>query len=476
MRLATLLSIFVTVFSIHADVISWRNGGNGEYLNSRLPLNWNENILWKTPLENWSNASPILVGDRLYFTQEPSTLLCSNTATGDILWKREINQVELLGLSEEEKAQAVNLREQSEAYRKELNRLTNDLRRLRRRSDQDPTNEQLKQEVESLNEVRRELNRKRRELTNNEKFGVSAVVPSHRTNGYASFTPISDGKRVYTSFGQGMLVAYDFEGNEVWKKRMNPPDHSWGGSTSPLIVDGKLIVRFDDYVALDPNNGQELWRTPSEVVFGTPSVFKVEGQSFLFTPRGEVIRISDGTIIQDGLVILHKEYPWSVMGTPAIENGVIFTARGMETGGADGHVHALRVPSALGELFETGLRQIWHQDVHAKRYYASPIVHEGLVYVISADFVLTALEADSGEKVYEKKIEGLRGTAYTGLTLAGDTLFFASDQGILVAAALGREYKELGRSQFEQLRSTPIFQNNIAYLRTYENLYAIKAN
>ena len=64
----------------------------------------------------------------------------------------------------------------------------------------------------------------------------------------------------------------------------------------PQIIDGKLIVRFDDYIALDPSNGKRIWNTPSEVVFGTPVPFKVEGMSHMFTPRGEVIRVSDGKV------------------------------------------------------------------------------------------------------------------------------------------------------------------------------------
>jgi outer membrane protein assembly factor BamB len=60
-------------------------------------------------------------------------------------------------------------------------------------------------------------------------------------------------------------------------------------------VDDELIIRFSDYVALDPASGEELWRTPSTgVAFNCPANFELDGKHYLFTGRGELIRASDG--------------------------------------------------------------------------------------------------------------------------------------------------------------------------------------
>ena len=98
------------------------------------------------------------------------------------------------------------------------------------------------------------------------------------------------------------------------------------------------------------------------------------------------------------------------------------------------------------------------------------------MYIFSQDFVFTTLDASTGEILYQQEVEGFKGKAYPSLSLVGDTLFAGADDGVVIALQPGREYKEIARSQFELFRSTPIFQNNTAYLRTYENLYAIKAN
>lgn len=78
-------------------------------------------------------------------------------------------------------------------------------------------------------------------------------------------------------------------GNVVWKKDLRREFHAhdklvWGSCSSPLVVEGKLIVnpgaKDASVVALDPKTGNVLWKTPGE-----PSAFS----SFL------PVRIGDQT-------------------------------------------------------------------------------------------------------------------------------------------------------------------------------------
>jgi len=68
--------------------VGWRGNGTGVYPDANPPVKWSatENVLWKTPLPGKSNASPILVGDRIFICSEPSTLLCVSAKDGAILW------------------------------------------------------------------------------------------------------------------------------------------------------------------------------------------------------------------------------------------------------------------------------------------------------------------------------------------------------------------------------------------------------
>lgn len=53
-----------------------------------------KNIRWVTKLPNWSNAMPIVVGDKIFLMTEPDYLVCVNKADGKILWKQETTWVD----------------------------------------------------------------------------------------------------------------------------------------------------------------------------------------------------------------------------------------------------------------------------------------------------------------------------------------------------------------------------------------------
>jgi outer membrane protein assembly factor BamB len=45
----------------------------------------------------------------------------------------------------------------------------------------------------------------------------------HRKNTYASETPVSDGERLYASFGGNVgLFCYTFDGELIWQRRWDP--------------------------------------------------------------------------------------------------------------------------------------------------------------------------------------------------------------------------------------------------------------
>lgn len=61
--------------------------------------------------------------------------------------------------------------------------------------------------------------------------------PRHLKNTYASETPVTDGQRVYVSFGNVGLFAYDLAGTLAWSVRVDPrPTHNgWGTAASPVL-------------------------------------------------------------------------------------------------------------------------------------------------------------------------------------------------------------------------------------------------
>jgi len=471
-RLLFSLSAIASLPLLSADIPAWRNTNNGLFPDAQPPIDWEGSQLYNTPLDATSNGTPILVKGKLYLTSEPSNLICADSKTGEILWSRSNSLEDILELNEEDRELISEHMEKLDDVDREIQRLRNDTRRIERTLRRDPDNEVAKRSLEEKEGQTQAFRREANALRKNPALKGSIPPDAHGTNGYSSYSPLSDGERIFAVFGIGVVVAYDLDGSLLWRKRLEDPDHKWGGSTMPRLVDGKLIVRFSNFTALNPDNGDKIWSTPSVVQFGTPTPFEVENQSYLFTSRGEVIRVSDGKMVQSGLVTIDKVKPWSIMNTPTRIGDMLYTVNGAE--GTLGTANAFRIPKDLATLESQGLENVWTTEVVKDRYYASSLIHDGLMYIASRESHLSVLDAGTGEIIYTKKIGGSRGTVYPSLTEAGGKLFLGVEDGTLAVFKLGRQFEELARNKLPAFRSTPIFSGEFAYLRTFDGLLAVK--
>ena len=86
-------------------------------------------------------------------------------------------------------------------------------------------------------------------------------IPKHKDNTYATETPVTDGERVYASFGMNGLYCYDFSGKQLWKADLGtyPIAFGHGTASSPLLYKDRLIV-FEDHAGRA--NGGSFIRSP----------------------------------------------------------------------------------------------------------------------------------------------------------------------------------------------------------------------
>lgn len=104
----------------------------------------------------------------------------------------------------------------------------------------------------------------------------------HVDSNAAAPTACTDGERVVFYFGQYGLVVLDHDGELLWEKQLPVPEAPFGIGTSPILVDGKLILSRDGCAdsaiyAFDVKDGSELWTVPRlgfTFSFGTPFVWE----------------------------------------------------------------------------------------------------------------------------------------------------------------------------------------------------------
>ena len=162
---------------------------------------------------------------------------------------------------------------------------------------------------------------------------VQRLEAYHRATGSpASATPACDGERVYAFFGSYGLICYDLAGHKVWEQPMGPFQDEFGANSSPIVVDGKVILTEDHdldsfLLALDAHTGRTLWRTPR------PSAVRSYATPVVWTRNGQKELLVAGALELAAYNPDSGEKQWWVRGlarivipVPAIAGEMVYTA------------------------------------------------------------------------------------------------------------------------------------------------------
>ncbi|MDP6778872.1 MAG: PQQ-binding-like beta-propeller repeat protein, partial [Candidatus Latescibacteria bacterium] len=410
------------------ETVGWRTDGTGVYADCQPPSKTGPevNVAWKTPLPDWSNCTPIQVGDRIYITAEPYDVLCIDANGAGILWQKSNGFEDLESPSPEMGRKIQEEVEQEEALIKERKRIRKEQKKLERESKADTANAELKKQIKAKGKELGDIDKKRDALL---LAGKVRKWPTHRSNGYSTRTLTSDGTHVFGAFGNGMVVCYDLDGNLKWHVQHKPIFHSWGGSTSPTLVEDRLIVHSDDhYFAHRASDGKELWRHEAPRAYGTPVVALVGETAVLVTPQGVLLDVQNGEQLGEPIF---KPLPYNA---PLVKDGVVYAV-----GRKDSVCIAIQLPESAESLEQGGAKVLWSKAVKKDRYYGSPVIDgEGLLYAITRNHVLTVLDTKTGDTVYEEKVPAIKGQSYMSPTLAGGNVYLNGEKGSLVVLKAGK--------------------------------------
>jgi outer membrane protein assembly factor BamB len=151
------------------------------------------------------------------------------------------------------------------------------------------------------------------------------IEPYHPTGSPAAASCACDGERVYSFFGSYGLLCYDTAGKLVWSLPMKPFQDEFGAPSSPVLVDGKLLLNEDHdldsfLLCLDAATGKTLWRAARGGFtrsYATPIVVDC-GQ--LGGPKGKKQVIVAGALQLVGYDLDTGKQLWTVDGLARIVN------------------------------------------------------------------------------------------------------------------------------------------------------------
>jgi outer membrane protein assembly factor BamB len=309
----------------------------------------------------------------------------------------------------------------------------------------------------------------------------------HIKSTYASSTPATDGRIVVAWFGSQGVYAYDVNGRFLWKAdlgRLNLgaydiPTYEWGTASSPIIWNNLVILQCDTQddsflLALDAYTGKQVWKTEREELpsWGTPTVAQTSAGPELVTNASNYIRGYDP---RNGKELWRLGRSSKITApTPlfADDKFVIASGRAPERpifvvrAGARGDL-------TLPEGKTTSDAVVWSRTGRGS-YMPTPLVYDGILYVLANNGLLDAYDLRSGEEVYRQRLP-LVGSGFSASPVAADgKLYLSNEDGEILVIATGRKFESLAtNSMGELLMATPALSEGVMYVRASQSLFAV---
>lgn len=403
------------------------------------PLEWDvdsgESIRWKTPVPGLAHSSPVVWGDRLFVTTAVSD-------SGD-----EDLKVGLYGDVQPVEDDSVH------SFR-----------------------------VYALDKITGEI------LWEREAHRGVPKIKRHTKSTHANPTPATDGERVVAFFGSEGLYAWDMDGEPLWSKDLGVLDAGfyvvkaaqWGFSSSPVLVDGKVVVQCDvqgqSFVAaFDAATGEELWRTNRDEVptFGSPTVYEAGGRKIIAVNGWRHIGAYD---------LATGEEVWRFRGggdiptpTPVVAGDLVFITN---SHGNLAPICAVRVGArgaidlADGQTSSDGIAWCHFRD---GAYMQTPIVVGEHLYVCRDNGVLGCYKAATGEEIYRQRLGkgGTSGFTASAVAAAGH-IYYANETGDVFVVKAGPEFELVATNELgEIVMATPAVSDGVLYFRTRGHVVAI---
>lgn len=299
----------------------------------------------------------------------------------------------------------------------------------------------------------------------------------------AAPSPSTDGKYVFAFFGSGDLAAFDFSGKQIWKTNLQNTygkfDLNFVMSSTPLLDGDRLYLQLIHsgaqlVLALDKNTGKEIWKKERQTdardeclhSYTSPYLYRDGKQEFLLVHGADYItahQLKDGTELwRAGSFNPKDRYNpnFRFVSSPVATAGLIVVPTAK-----NGPVIALNPEgnSTQNRLwtFERGTPDV-----------PSPLINEGIVYLNRENGVLIALDAKTGNQIYQERPYEYR---HRASPVYGDgKIYLTARDGTVNVIKAGRQFEVLAKNEIgEQISASPAISNGRIYLRTFDALFAI---
>jgi outer membrane protein assembly factor BamB len=298
--------------------------------------------------------------------------------------------------------------------------------------------------------------------------------PGQPTNTYASSSAVTDGNRIYVSFGSQGIYCLDMQGKVIWSKHlgMMRTRNQFGEGASPALYKDTLIVPWDQesnsaVYALNTANGEVRWKTDRDEVttWATPLVVEHGGRTQVVM-NGSTVRSYD---------LATGELLWSCGGQ--VSNPIPCPVRQDNfvvcmTGYRGTAIYAMPL-DAKGDISNSE-KVLW-SNRDAAPYVASPTLYKGQLYFTKErSGIMSSLDARTGKVLIPQQRLSEIVDVYASPVAAADRIYFTSRAGVTTVIRHGSTLEELAVNKLnEPVDASPAIIGDQLLIRGAENLYLI---
>jgi eukaryotic-like serine/threonine-protein kinase len=267
------------------------------------------------------------------------------------------------------------------------------------------------------------------------------------------------------------LGDYEHGGGNIYALNADTGAKVWNYSTqtgvysSPAISENRLFIGADDYViALDALAGTKIWSFETcSTVRSSPAV--INGVVFIGSDDGNIYALNAST----GSKIWNYTTGGSVVSSPAVDNGMVYV------GSEDGYIYALETSSGT---------RIWNSKIwnRGAGFYAgsdsSPTISNGTLYLYTSSAVY-ALNALNGQKIWSTPMfTGDISEASPSPAVAYGIVYIGSDVLGMHAlnASTGEEIWNAHDNFLSEVYSSAAVSNGVIYTGGSRFIYALMAS
>ncbi len=234
------------------------------------------------------------------------------------------------------------------------------------------------------------------------------------------------------------------------------------------------MIQKDSFIsAYSLKTGKRVWKTPREesASWGTPTSYEGKTRTEMITNGSKAIRGYDPTTGRE----LWRLTPNSEITapTPFVARDLIYVTSGYAP---IQPIYAIR-PGATGDISlkdgkDSNSFIAWSKQ-RGGPYMPTPLVYGDLFYTCSNQGVLTAYNADTGERLYQERLGG-KGGAFTASPVASDgKIYLSSEDGDIFVIKAGPKYDLLATNPVgEVMMASPAISDGLIIVRGLHHVFA----